>query len=164
MRENRLMSPRPTSIERVRRAAESLGLSIEIRAMDQSTHTAEQAAIACQCSIGQIVKSLVFRAKSTRRPVLLLVSGCHKVDLAKVEAVIGDRLERADADFVRQSTGFAIGGIPPFGHAERLRTYLDEALLGHALVYAAAGTPLAIFSIEPEVLLQVTEAKVIAVT
>jgi len=155
---------RPSSIERFQRAAEERGLRLEIRIMDQSTHTAEQAAAACGCALGQIVKSLIFRTKSKKTPILVLVSGVHKVDMAKLEAITGETLERADAAFVRDSTGFAIGGVPPFGHATPLTTFLDEALLSHRLVFAAAGNPLAIFSIEPEVLRQATGALLVAVT
>jgi prolyl-tRNA editing enzyme YbaK/EbsC (Cys-tRNA(Pro) deacylase) len=155
------MTPRPSSIERVQRAADDLGLLIEIRTMDQSTHTAEQAAAACGCALGQIVKSLILRTKLTQKPTLVLVSGVHRVDLARLEHQSGDKLERADAVFVRDTTGFAIGGIPPFGHATPLKTFLDEALLQHDLVYAAAGNPLAIFSIKPQALLRATGARVI---
>jgi prolyl-tRNA editing enzyme YbaK/EbsC (Cys-tRNA(Pro) deacylase) len=149
---------RESSIERFQRAAEARGLRVEIRTMAQSTHTAEQAAAACGCALGQIVKSLIFRTKIGKHPILVLVSGVHKVDVAKLEAAVGSTLERADAAFVRDTTGFAIGGVPPFGHATPLKTFLDEALLSHALVYAAAGNPLAIFSIEPETLVKATGA------
>ncbi len=157
------MRQHPTSVERVQRAAEGLGLAIEILTMEQSTHTAEQAAAACGCALGQIVKSLIFRTKSTKKPTLVLVSGVHRVDIARLEAQTGDRFERADAAFVRDTTGFAIGGVPPFGHVAPMKTFLDAALLQHELVYAAAGNPLAIFSIEPRALLRATGATLIAV-
>jgi prolyl-tRNA editing enzyme YbaK/EbsC (Cys-tRNA(Pro) deacylase) len=97
-------------------------------------------------------------------PYLLLVSGANRVDEKAIAADIREKLDRPDAQFVRDVTGFAIGGIPPFGHAERLETYIDEALLAHTRAWAAAGTPNALFSVSPEALAETTGAEVIAVT
>jgi prolyl-tRNA editing enzyme YbaK/EbsC (Cys-tRNA(Pro) deacylase) len=149
---------------RVAEAARALGLSIEIKALAASTRTAEEAAAACACDVAQIVKSLVFRGGTSGKPYLLLVSGANRVDEAGVAAVIGEPLVRPDARFVREVTGYAIGGIPPFGHATALATFIDRDLLGHPTVFAAAGTPKSIFAVDPRRLAEATAARVIAVT
>ena len=158
------MSELNPAARRVQAAADALGLEIEVLEMTRSTRTAEEAAAACGCDVAQIVKSLVFKGSDTDTPYLLLVSGANRVDEKAVAADIGEKLDRPDAQFERDVTGFAIGGIPPFGHAERLETYIDEALLAHAKVWAAAGTPNALFSVSPEALAEATGAEVIAVT
>ena len=157
------MSELKPAAQRVQAAADELGLEIEVREMTRSTRTAEEAAAACGCYIAQIVKSLVFKGGDTETPYLLLVSGANRVDEKAIADDVGEKLERPDAQFVRDVTGFAIGGIPPFGHAERLETYIDEALLSHDLVWAAAGTPNALFSVAPTELADATLATVIPV-
>ena len=146
------ISPLPPSAFRVQQAADRLGLAITVREMPQSTRTADEAAAACGCDVAQIVKSLVFAGKASGAPYLLLVSGRNRVDEKAVAPVIGEALTRPDAQKVREWTGFAIGGIPPFGHATTLPTFVDEELLHHDLVWAAAGTPSALFSVDPEAL------------
>lgn len=157
------MTDLPSSALRVQKAATYLGLAIDIVTMAQSTRTAEDAAAACGCTVGQIVKSLVFRTGSGGRPILLLVSGSNRVDESLVSRTIGDELMRPDAGFVRERTGFAIGGIPPFGHDEHLDSYMDRDLLDHATVWAAAGTPRTVFAISSRALRDATAALVIAV-
>ena len=115
--------------------------------MPQSTRTAEEAAAACGCSVGQIVKSLVFRGAQSGKPYLLLVSGANRVDEKAVAAHLGEALKRPDADYVRGVTGFAIGGIPPLGHDTPLATFMDETLLTYDTVWAAAGTADAVFPV-----------------
>jgi prolyl-tRNA editing enzyme YbaK/EbsC (Cys-tRNA(Pro) deacylase) len=153
----------PPSAEKVAQAADAIGLAINIHVMAQSTRTAVQAADACGCSVGQIVKSLIFRVGPSGRPILLLVSGTNRVNEAKIADLVGGKIERPDADYVRNATGFAIGGIPPFGHTMPLETWLDEALLQHDVVWAAAGTPLAVFAVEPKKLQQATNARIVSV-
>ena len=148
---------------RVQKAADALGLAVHVVEMAQSTRTAEEAAAACGCAVGQIIKSLVFRGRESGKPVLLLVSGANRVDQAGVAAVIGEALDRPDAAFVREVTGFAIGGIPPFGHARVLSTWIDKDLLQYTTVWAAAGSPEAVFEVDPRRLLDVIGAKVIDV-
>ncbi|MCX5495220.1 YbaK/EbsC family protein [Kaistia dalseonensis] len=150
------------SARRVLDAAETFGLSVTVRTMPESTRTAEEAAAACGCSVGEIVKSLVFRGTQTGRPLLLLVSGANRVDEAKVAAAIGEPIERPNAAFVRAATGFAIGGIPPFAHATPLATWLDVDLLAFETVWAAAGTPHAVFSVSPSALRAALAAPVMA--
>jgi len=153
----------PDSVNRVAVAAEAAGLSIEIRLMPASTRTAEDAAAACNCAVAQIVKSLIFKGKASGRPYLLLVSGKNRVNEKAVAAALGEEIVRPDADFVRAATGFAIGGIPPLGHATPLPPWLDEDLLQFGTVWAAAGTPSAVFAVDPKALAQATGARVISV-
>jgi prolyl-tRNA editing enzyme YbaK/EbsC (Cys-tRNA(Pro) deacylase) len=153
----------PPSAEKVAEAASALGLDIAVQVMPQATRTAAQAAQACGCSVDQIVKSLVFRVAPDGRPILLLVSGANRVNDASIAALVAGRIERPDADYVRITTGFAIGGIPPFGHTVPLETLLDETLLHHDRVWAAAGTPVAVFAINPRDLLHATKARVVSV-
>ena len=130
-------------------AAGRLGLTVELKEHEQSTRTAEEAAAACGCAVGQIVKSLVFKGRKSGKPYMLLVSGDNRVDQKGVAAQIGEPLDRPDADFVRELTGFAIGGIPPFGHDTPLATFMDEDLFRHAAIWAAAGSPNAVFPTSP---------------
>jgi prolyl-tRNA editing enzyme YbaK/EbsC (Cys-tRNA(Pro) deacylase) len=157
------MTDLPPSSQKIAEAARRLALPIEIVVMPSSTRTAEEAAAACGCAVGQIVKSLVFRGAASGRPLLLLVSGGNRVDEKTAAAAIGEDLSRPDAAFVRETTGFAIGGIPPFGHATPLATFMDRDLLGYPVVWAAAGTPAAVFSSDPARLRDATGATVIGV-
>jgi prolyl-tRNA editing enzyme YbaK/EbsC (Cys-tRNA(Pro) deacylase) len=153
----------PPAARRVEAAASGLGLAIEIRLMPASTRTAAEAAAACGCGVGQIVKSLIFKGKTSGDPYLLLVSGANRVDEDKVEAVIGEAIVRPDADFVRETTGFAIGGIPPLGHPRQIRTFLDRDLLQYETVWAAAGTPNVVFAVDPKALSEAAAAETLTV-
>jgi prolyl-tRNA editing enzyme YbaK/EbsC (Cys-tRNA(Pro) deacylase) len=140
-----------------------LGATAEVREMPESTRTASEAAAALGCAVAQIVKSLVFRSVVSDEAVLVLVSGADRVDEALLAGVVGEEVEQATGKFVRERTGFAIGGVPPVGHAQPVATYLEEHLLDHALVWAAAGTPRAVFCIAPADLVRITAARVVAV-
>ncbi|HJU15080.1 MAG TPA: YbaK/EbsC family protein [Stellaceae bacterium] len=153
----------PAAARRVESAARELGLAIAIKVMPNSTRTAAEAAAAVGTTVGQIVKSLVFKTAGSEQPVLFLVSGDNRLNEKAVGERIGDTIVQADADFVRQVTGFAIGGIPPFGHATRLRTYFDENLLQYEIVWAAAGTPNCVFAIAPRALRGAADAHPIPV-
>jgi len=157
------MTTLPDAAARVQAAAEALGLAVEVRVMPDSTRTAADAAAACGCDVGQIVKSLVFRGKTSGKPFLLLVSGSNRVDEKGVAAVLGEALTRPDAEFVRATTGFAIGGIPPLGHASPVETWIDEDLLRYLTVWAAAGTPNAVFAVNPETLREAIGARPVRV-
>jgi len=137
------MAKKKPATERFAEAVAPLGLTPEITRFGAETRTAEQAAEAVGCPVGAIVKSLVF--VDGDEPVLVLTSGANRVDTAK----ISPNLARGDADTVRAATGFAIGGTPPFGHLTKLRTYVDEDLMPHAKVWAAAGAPDSVFPIAP---------------
>jgi len=153
----------PPAAERVQKAAEALGLDVTVMIMPASTHTAEQAAAAAGCTIGQIVKSLIFQGKTSKKPYLLLVSGTNRVNEKAVAVTLGEPIARPDATFVRDETGFAIGGIPPLGHDRKLVPYLDADLLQYGTVWAAAGTPNAVFEVSPQALKDATGAVVISV-
>jgi prolyl-tRNA editing enzyme YbaK/EbsC (Cys-tRNA(Pro) deacylase) len=145
-------------------AAGAAGLDIEIVTHAQSTRTAEEAAAACGCTVGQIVKSLVFRGKTSGAPILLLVSGANRVNEKGVAAAIGEALNRPDAAYVREVTGYAIGGIPPLGHAMPLKTFIDRDLIRYETVWAAAGTPESVFRVAPGALAAAAGATVLSVT
>ena len=146
------------SVRRVADALAQLGIQVEITEFAESTRTAEEAAAAVNSTVGQIVKSLVFLAGE--QPVLAMVSGANRVDTAKLAQVAGGSISRANADLVRAATGFSIGGVPPVGHATPLATFLDRNLLQYPLVWAAAGTPNAVFPIAPDELQRITGATV----
>ena len=154
------MSELPASAQRVQDAAHVLGLDIVVREMENSTRTAEEAAAACGVTVGQIVKSLVFVGAESGKPYLLLVSGSNRVNEKGMAAHLGEKLKRPDADAVRALTGYAIGGIPPFGHARPLTVLVDRGLLEHELVWAAAGLPDAVFEIRPDDLVRASEGRV----
>ena len=128
--------------DRVVAALAGAGLEVEIREFPAGTRTAADAAAAVGCQVAQICKSLVFRVDGDR-PLLVIASGANRVD----EARFGAR--KADAAYVREQTGYAIGGVPPVGHARPIETLLDEDLLAHDVVWAAAGTPTAVFAVDP---------------
>jgi prolyl-tRNA editing enzyme YbaK/EbsC (Cys-tRNA(Pro) deacylase) len=157
------MSELASSAQKVQDAATALGLGIAVAEMAQPTRTAEEAAAACGVTVGQIVKSLVFLGASSGKPYLLLVSGANRVNEKDVAAHLGEKLKRPDADAVRALTGYAIGGIPPFGHDTKLATYMDRDLLAYEVIWAAAGTPKAVFRVEPGALRDATGAVVIDV-
>jgi prolyl-tRNA editing enzyme YbaK/EbsC (Cys-tRNA(Pro) deacylase) len=134
-----------------------------VRELDASTRTATEAAAAVGCELGAIVKSLVFRGERSRAAVLVLVSGDNRADEARVAAVVGEPVGRADAEWVRAATGYAIGGIPPVGHPAPVRTIVDEDLLRFEIVWAAAGTPRAVFPAEPRALARAAAGELAAV-
>jgi prolyl-tRNA editing enzyme YbaK/EbsC (Cys-tRNA(Pro) deacylase) len=155
--------PLSASARKVQLALQGLGLDLRVVELPGSTRTAVEAAQAVGCQVGQIVKSLVFKAKRSQRPILVVASGSNRVDERRVEALIGEPLGKADADFVRQQTGFVIGGVPPVGHAQRLETLIDEDLLQYGEIWAAAGTPHAVFRLTPGDLVQMTGGRVAAI-
>ncbi len=134
------------------------GLDLQVRRFPQGTRTAEDAARAIGCEVGQIVKSLVFTVDG--RPVVALVSGANRLDAARLGAVAGGRAQRADPDTVRRATGYAIGGVPPFGHAEPAPVYMDRDLDRYPVVWAAAGRPDAVFEITTARLKELSRAVV----
>ena len=154
------MSDLPRSARRVRDALLGLGLPADIVRLADSTRTAPEAAAAVGCELGAIVKSLVMRGAGSGEPALVLVSGSNRADEALLARALGEAVERPDAAFVREVTGYSIGGIPPVGHPAPLRTLLDEDLLRYEVVWAAAGHPHAVFGIAPSVLADAAGATV----
>lgn len=156
------MNKKSSSVDRVKKALEAHGIPTEIQELPQSTRTAVEAAKAVQSSVGQIVKSLVFRMANDQ-PVLILTSGVNQVDEKHVGSYLGHKIQFANADFVRQQTGFAIGGVSPYGLKEEIPIYIDRDLLQYAQIWAAAGSSHAVFCITPQELVDTTLGEVISV-
>ena len=148
------------SLKRVMAALEAAGVAHDLREMPDSTRTAQEAADAAGCELDQIVKSIIFRGESSGHVKLFLTAGGNRVDDAKASAVAGELLGKADAGLIRSETGFAIGGVSPVGHLSPVVAFLDPRLLDFDIVWAAAGTPRHIFSIDPKVLPELTGATV----
>lgn len=152
------------SAQRVQEVLHKRGYALTVIEFTESTRTAQEAAARVGVEVGQIVKSLVFRAVNSGRPILVLVSGANRVNEQTLASYVGEPVQRADPEFVRTVTGFAIGGVPPVGHAQPLETYLDRDLLRYEKIWAAAGTPNAIFELTPAILQELSGGKVIEVT
>jgi prolyl-tRNA editing enzyme YbaK/EbsC (Cys-tRNA(Pro) deacylase) len=152
-----------SNARRVRDALQALGFIFKVAELPASTRTARDAARAIGCQVQNIAKSLIFRGKHTDSPILVIASGKNRVDEAKLSRLAGEPVEKADADFVRRHTGFPIGGVPPIGHIENLETFIDEDLFQHEVIWAAAGTPHAVFELKPDDLLKMANGKVVAV-
>ncbi|NQW12302.1 MAG: YbaK/EbsC family protein [Alphaproteobacteria bacterium] len=139
------------------------GFPLDVIEMPGSTRTAGDAAAACGCTLAQIGKSLVFRAKPSNRPVLVVASGVNRVDEKKIASALRESIVRADPEFVRASTGFAVGGVPPIGHAVAPVVYLDAELMALERIWCAAGTPRAVFALTPQDLRTLTGGMVLDV-
>jgi len=147
------------SAHRVQNFLVEKGFSFEVKELPGSTRTAQEAADSIGCEVAQIAKSLVFREKETNLPILVIASGSNRVDVAKIENETGLKLGKADGNYVKERVGYAIGGIPPVGHNEPLETILDEDLRKYAVIWAAAGTPFAVFQLKPADLEALTNGK-----
>lgn len=158
-----MTTPLSPSAQKVQQALQALGMTLQVVELPDSTRTAIEAAQAVGCQVGQIVKSLVFKTKRSQRALLVIASGSNRVDEKLIEARIGEPLGKADAEFVRQQTGFAIGGVPPLGHASPLLTFIDQDLLQYERVWAAAGTPHAVFELNPAGLARMTGGEIIPI-
>lgn len=149
------------SRQRVRDALAARNMALDIVELDASTRTAVEAADAVGCDVAQIVKSLVFRGLHTGQAVLATVSGRNRLDEQRLAAVLGEPVGRADADFVRKTTGFAIGGVAPIGHIQPLTVFIDQALFQYSEIWAAAGTPRSVFRLTPDQLRELTGGEVV---
>jgi prolyl-tRNA editing enzyme YbaK/EbsC (Cys-tRNA(Pro) deacylase) len=152
-----------SAAQRVQAALQEQGFSAQVRELPESTRTAGQAALAAGCEVGQIVKSLVFRGKTSGRPILVETSGANRVSEQKLTPLVGEEVEMADPEFVREQTGFSIGGVPPLAHPSPILTVVDEDLLQHRTIWAAAGTPNALFELTPSDLIRMTQGIVACV-
>jgi prolyl-tRNA editing enzyme YbaK/EbsC (Cys-tRNA(Pro) deacylase) len=152
-----------SSVNRVEDQLRSLEIPVTIQELPDSTRTAKEAAAAVNCQVEQIVKSLVFRTKAGKKPILILTSGSNQVNEKTVGAQLGEEIEFAPPDFVREETGFAIGGVSPYGLIKEIPIYLDQDLLEHGLIWAAAGSHHAVFSINPQDLVSTIDCQVISV-
>jgi prolyl-tRNA editing enzyme YbaK/EbsC (Cys-tRNA(Pro) deacylase) len=151
------------SAQKIQDLLKSLGYHYTVIEHTESTRTAQEAADRAGCELGQIVKSLIFKGKESGKPILVLTSGANRVDEKRIREYAGEAIGKADADFVRTVTGFAIGGVPPLGHVQKMETYIDEDFLLYQTVWAAAGTPNAIFELPPDVLQKITDGKIVMV-
>lgn len=151
------------SAEKVQQAVRELGYEFKIMEFDESTRTSVDAANAIGCTVGQIAKSVIFKAAESGKPVLVLASGPNRVDTKLLSQALGESIAKADATFVRESTGFVIGGVPPVGHIEPVRTFIDEDLFSFEEIWAAAGTPNAVFRLTPQALEAMTGGQVLKI-
>jgi len=152
--------PLKPSAQRVQDALTARGLDTKVVELTSTARSAAEAAVAVGCEVGQIAKSLVFRGTSSGRGILVVASGANRVDVGRVEELLGEKLAKADAEFVRAETGFAIGGVPPIGHDRPLTTVIDEDLLRYDRIWAAAGHPNAVFPATPAELVAMTGGRV----
>ena len=155
--------PLSSSAQKIQDQLKSLGYGYTVIEHTESTRTAQEAADRAGCELGQIVKSLIFKGRESGKPILVLTSGANRVDEKRISGYAGEHINRADADFVRAVTGFAIGGVPPVGHVQKMETYIDEDFLRYPTIWAAAGTPNAIFELKTEDLQKMTNGTVVQV-
>jgi len=148
----------PTAL-RIAQLIRDAGIDTQVVEFEQTTRTSAEAAAAVGCEVAQIAKSIVFRGKESGLAIVVVASGANRVSEPKVQALVGEALARADADFVREATGFAIGGVAPTGHSKPVKLLLDEDLRGFATIWAAAGTPFSVFPVTPEQLRALTAAE-----
>jgi prolyl-tRNA editing enzyme YbaK/EbsC (Cys-tRNA(Pro) deacylase) len=151
------------SARKVQEALEAHGVACPVVEMKETTRSAKEAAEALGCQVGQIAKSIIFKGEQTQQPILVIASGPNRVNEKKLSRLIAEPLLKADADFVREHTGFVIGGVPPIGHRSPLRTFIDEDLLKFVEIWAAAGTPHAVFKLTPDELKKITQGQVVCI-
>jgi prolyl-tRNA editing enzyme YbaK/EbsC (Cys-tRNA(Pro) deacylase) len=155
-----LLSPSP---QKVQEALKALGFTNQVVELQSTTRTSADAAQAVGCTVEQIAKSIVFRGKQTHKPILVIASGPNRVNEKRIEEFISEPLGKADANYVRRHTGFVIGGVPPLGHLEQLEIFVDEDLLQYEEIWAAAGSPNAVFKLTPSDLVKMTGGHVISI-
>lgn len=150
--------------KRVQAALAAFGLDLVVVEFPESTRTAQEAADAIGCSVEQIVKSLVFQRIPSRQPLMIATSGGNRVNEKHIKELLGEKIVRADAEFVKEVTGYPIGGVPPLAHTQPIETIIDEDLLKYEEIWAAAGTPNAVFRLSPQELALITRGKVEKIT
>lgn len=151
------------SAQRVQEALQDHGLTCEVVQMQDTTRSAEDAARAVGCEVGQIVKSLIFEGTQSHQPVLVVTSGANRANEKTIGHKLAESIKMAAPEFVREMTGFAIGGVAPVGHRHPLKIFIDEDLLQYEEIWAAAGTPHAVFKLTPDELKMITNGTVISV-
>ena len=149
--------------EIVQTALNEFGVELNVVQLSASTRTAQEAADAVGCTLGQIAKSLVFKDKTSQKPILIIASGMNRVNEKVVEELINEKLQKSDADFVLEQTGFSIGGVPPLGHKNPIPIYIDQDLMQYEEIWAAAGTPNAVFKLTPKILIEITKGNIIRI-
>jgi prolyl-tRNA editing enzyme YbaK/EbsC (Cys-tRNA(Pro) deacylase) len=155
-----VLNPSP---QKVQDALKALGFMNQVVELESTARTSAEAARALGCQVEQIAKSIVFRRKQTHKPILVIASGPHRVNENRIEELISEPLGKADADYVRKHTGFVIGGVPPIGHSEKLEIFIDEDLLQYKEIWAAAGSPNAVFKLSPSDLIKITGGRVTSI-
>jgi prolyl-tRNA editing enzyme YbaK/EbsC (Cys-tRNA(Pro) deacylase) len=158
-----MMKELSTSARKVQDVLNGKGYACQVVELPDSTRTAKEAAQAIGCGVEQIVKSLIFKGKHSNKPILVVASGTNRVNEKRLGELAGEPITKADADFVRQHTGFAVGGVPPLGHTEQIETFIDEDLLQYEEIWAAAGTPFAVFRLTPPDLQTMTGGRTISI-
>lgn len=151
------------SAEKVQSALNQFGFELNVVELSESTRTAQEAADTIGCQVSQIAKSLIFKCKNSQKPLLIIASGTNRVNEKVIKQYIGEKLEKADADFVLEHTGFVIGGIPPIGHKNSITTLIDEDLMQYEEIWAAAGTPHAVFKLTPKILTEITQGSIVSI-
>jgi prolyl-tRNA editing enzyme YbaK/EbsC (Cys-tRNA(Pro) deacylase) len=151
------------SAQKVQDTLKSLGFSNQVMELQSTTRTSAEAAQAVGCRVEQIAKSIVFQGKNSHKPILVIASGPNPVNEKKIAELISEPLGKADADYVRNHTGFVIGGVPPIGHLEKPEIFIDEDLLQYKEIWAAAGNPNAVFKLTPSDLIKMTEGRVVSI-
>lgn len=157
------MTSLSSSAQKIQTILNNLAPNFKVVEFSESTRTAQEAADRVGCQLGQIVKSMIFKGKVTNKAILVLTSGSNRVDEKKISKYIGEAIARADPDYVRSKTGFAIGGVPPVGHTQQIETFIDEDLLNFTDVWAAAGTPNAVFNLLSSDLVKISHGKIVNV-
>ena len=152
-----------TSAARVQQALTEGHFTFRVLELPASTRTSREAAAAVGCDVECIAKSIIFKSKTTGAPILVIASGINRVDEKKVSSLLGEPIGKADADFVRAQTGYVIGGVPPLGHVQPIKTFIDQDLMSHDKIWAAAGTPHALFEMKPADLPVMTGGEVVEI-
>ena len=152
-----------SSPQKVQDALKALGFTNQVVELQSTTRTSAEAAQAVGCTVEQIAKSIVFQGKETHKPILVIASGPNRVNEKSIEGFISEPLDKADASYVREHTGFVIGGVPPIGHLEKLEIFIDEDLLKYDEIWAAAGSPNAVFKLAPSELVKMTGGRVVSI-
>ncbi len=158
-----MADPLHPSAQKVQDALKERGFQNQVFEFQSPTRTSGEAAQAVGCQVDQIAKSIVFRGKQTDQPILVIASGINRVNEKRIEELISEPLGKADANYVRLKTGFVIGGVPPVGHLEKMTILIDEDLLKHKEIWAAAGTPHAVFKLTPSDLVKMTGGRVASI-
>jgi prolyl-tRNA editing enzyme YbaK/EbsC (Cys-tRNA(Pro) deacylase) len=151
------------SAQKVQDVLRNFGFPCEVVELPGSTRTSQEAADAVGCKVEQIAKSIVFQGKQSGKPFLVVASGANRINEKKLRDLVAEPVKKADADFVRDETGFVIGGVPPVGHLKPIEIFIDEDLLKYGEIWAAAGTPHAVFKLTPAYLTRMTGGKIVKI-
>jgi prolyl-tRNA editing enzyme YbaK/EbsC (Cys-tRNA(Pro) deacylase) len=158
------MSTLKNSAYKVQVVLDRFGLELKVVELSKSTRTAMEASEAIGCELGQIAKTLIFKGCRSQLPVCIIISGLGYIDETKLQDILGEDIEKADAAFVAEHTGYVIGGVPPVGHTTKIRTLIDGDILQYSTIWAAAGTPHAVFNLTPDNLVRITQGNIVSIS